>query len=593
MKAFKKEQGIALISLIITIIVMSVLLVSMTVNFSQTTKLRNFNAVKEDILTLSEAIKEYYVENGDITDICGNQVNNFNPGETYINPNDASNQYYIINIAQLQNAQNIRIRKQDNTYIVNKQSLTVYLQNGTTYEGQTYYTILDDFSGEVSVQDYYKSVSLPIIPVVKLESNGIDKTKATMGDTVTLKMLKNYDFVTSPTISINGNTVTPTWSGSIGTATYTLTLEDMVNLEGQAIPISISGYTTSNMNGPTISNVTVGSGVSVYAKLFTTADIKNNASIDSENGSFYGAYVTNYITDNDIYIKDNAQGQNWKILYAGKLNEDDTGSHIYLIASNYIHYNGMPTVMVNGVEKTAQVTYNDGADIYPYRGNFKNIRSAYSGSEAVAESMRYLNKNYYEFLATQNSTNSISTRENMKSVAYMLDINIWNKYAKTHADWAIGGPSIELLIESMNDKHYSATKQLLAGSIEATSQAEIVTISVYGYRLSTNNGNSWGTDMSASLLSTALKTDTLYFMGNSTDITTAYCCFTSSPSDYTNENLKTSLVGNWGAGTVGEVWYDYGRAGFRPVVRLNSNVKFKAVNVGTNQSFQLGFAIAE
>ena len=557
MKTIKKESGITLISLIVTIIVMSLLLVSMTVNFSQTARLREFNAVKEDILTLTEAVREYYIKNGSVPGTT--LVNDFSIVDK--NPND-NNNYYIINTALLGN---IRIRKTDNTYIVNERTLTVYLQNGINYEGKTYYTILDDFSGEISVQDYYKNVNLPIISVVTMESNGLDKTKATMGDTVTLKMLRNYVFTTDPTVTINGSQVTPSWTNNIGTATYTLTLEDMVKLEGQAIPISISGYSANGTNGVTITDVTIGNKVSVYAKLFTAADIKNNASIDSENGSFYGAYVTNYTTDNDTYIKDNTQGQNWKILYAGKLNEDDTGSHIYLITSNFIHYNGMPTVMVNGVEKTAQVTYNDGADTYSYRGNFKNVRNAYLGSESVADTMRYLNKNYYEFLATRNPPSS--TRNNMKAVSYMLDTNLWSKYAKTHADWAIGGTSLELLLESLNDKYYNTTRPLRPGSLEETSTYHTTTIFEQGYDQTGNGGETWN---SAIYLS-SLTSDSLYFIGaNNSD--NAYISWVASPSEYEGPELSYScLLSIYNTGTIGR-HYEYScRCRFSPI----SSFKFK------------------
>ena len=53
----------------------------------------------------------------------------------------------------------------------------------------------------------------------------------------------------------------------------------------------------------------------------------------------------------------------------------------------------------------------------------------------------------------------------MKSVAYMLDINAWSKFAVSgKADYAIGGPTVELLFRSYNQK-YSGTNYVA----EATS----------------------------------------------------------------------------------------------------------------------------
>ena len=283
----------------------------------------------------------------------------------------------------------------------------------------------------------------------------------------------------------------------------------------------------------------------------TAADIASNA---VEN---YGKYVTNY-TAGWQYIKgvtEETKDTSWKIFYAD-------ANNIYLIASNYISYEGMPTVEVNGEIKTLQVTYEEDGEtkIYPYRGNFSNVKAGYStGSAAIASNMQYLNKNYFEYLT---STDQTSSYNNIQSVAYMLDTSKWNTNYKTEkAEWAIGGPSLELLFASYNSKY--PTSKLVVGSVsENTETTE--TINLNGYQYSTNGGTSWTTVDSA-----LINNDSLYRIGSSANDDPS-CCWLSSPSaahpdgiiDYSNDSVAYN-------------GYSEIRHGFRPVVRLSSDVKLE------------------
>ena len=46
-----------------------------------------------------------------------------------------------------------------------------------------------------------------------------------------------------------------------------------------------------------------------------------------------------------------------------------------------------------------------------------------------------------------------STYVNMQAVSYLLDTNVWSVYAGDNAEYAIGGPTIELLFKSINEKN--------------------------------------------------------------------------------------------------------------------------------------------
>ena len=325
----------------------------------------------------------------------------------------------------------------------------------------------------------------------------------------------------------------------------------MVTKENQQITLNISGYEADGRQGKTINSVTFGNGVSIYAKTYTAADIKTDAA------TFYGAYLSNYTSENDQYIKDGQEGEYWKIFYSDN-------DHIYLISSNYIHYNGMPTVMVNGVEKSAAAYTGDDLTTYPYSGYFINVIGPYTGTNDIAENVRYLNKNYFEFLNGSNAN-----QRNTQAMAYMLDTAKWSGYVGNNSDWAIGGPSLELLLDSYNDKYYPVARNLVAGSVTAN-HTTADTITTNGYKYSINGGTNWNT-IGAPLNST----DSLYCVGseNSNGCNLYWLSSPSANQDYYMYYITYS--GTLYSGFIGNRGYS-----FRPVVRLNSGLTLKMVSEG-------------
>ena len=62
MRRIKSEKGITLIELIITIAVLLVLAgITTTLGISSILELRDFNAVKSEIIALTEAVQTYYL----------------------------------------------------------------------------------------------------------------------------------------------------------------------------------------------------------------------------------------------------------------------------------------------------------------------------------------------------------------------------------------------------------------------------------------------------------------------------------------------------------------------------------------------------
>ena len=150
----------------------------------------------------------------------------------------------------------------------------------------------------------------------------------------------------------------------------------------------------------------------------------------ADNKDEIGKDVTGY-TANGV--------SSWKIFYAGTM-PGESEPHIYLISSDYIPYDVIPNSTAGN--KPTQGSYDRAA-------YFSSILDDYEGSASVTEGrIKGLNNSYF------NDNTFTSTEENMKSVAYMLDTKAWSGFAVSgKADYAIGGPTIELLFKSYNQKY--------------------------------------------------------------------------------------------------------------------------------------------
>ena len=148
----------------------------------------------------------------------------------------------------------------------------------------------------------------------------------------------------------------------------------------------------------------------------------------------------------------------WRIFYA------DEGN-IYLIADDYINIDNVP--------KKEKIVDNDSSGNHS-KLSMQNVLSDYSRGAATIDST-FATK----WLSSYWKNNLTSTNPNIKAVAYMLDANAWNTlYRGENAEYAIGGPTIEMFAKSWNDTH-SGNKQI---GCEAESNSN-------GYRVKFANGS--------------------------------------------------------------------------------------------------------
>ena len=152
----RNNQGITIISLVVTILVMLILIISLTASITSTIELQEYNKVKEDIIKLSEEIKAYYLKNKKLP-VYANRTYSLSDYDvpTYdINPNDEGI-YYAIDLTVLSKDLELNCGEgntykdfsSDDLYVLDKESLTVYYLKGAVLDGKKHYTIVDDYNG--------------------------------------------------------------------------------------------------------------------------------------------------------------------------------------------------------------------------------------------------------------------------------------------------------------------------------------------------------------------------------------------------------------------------------------------------------------
>lgn len=266
-------------------------------------------------------------------------------------------------------------------------------------------------------------------------------------------------------------------------------------------------------------------------RLMMSIETKTAAKKVYENPTeYYGKSITNY----------SANGvEDWKIFYSD-------GSNVYIITSDYIDPVKLP-------EKDEAKPDQGDATNYPKAARFNNILVKYSGTANITdEKMKAFNSDYFD-------NNYTSTNNNMKAVAYMLDKDIWSDFVnRTVAEYAVGGPSVEMLLKSYCGKVPEKKNLYKTQASSAT-----------GYQVSNNGGTSYVNGISGMLN----RNETLYVLPQSSG---AKDMWLASPSAYGNRAVM--FVGYNGGVSFG--YYDNVYVGFRPLVCLKSDIQLEAYEDG-------------
>lgn len=141
----KKNKGITLISLVITIIIMLIISGTIIVQGINNFKIQNMNKLYNDLELLNDKITIYYAKYGTIPvkgEFTGSQ-----DFKTEKNPND-NEIYYVIDLDKLENLTlNNRIANEgDDVYIINDETHTIYYPKGLEIDGIIYYCIDNNYT---------------------------------------------------------------------------------------------------------------------------------------------------------------------------------------------------------------------------------------------------------------------------------------------------------------------------------------------------------------------------------------------------------------------------------------------------------------
>ena len=257
---------------------------------------------------------------------------------------------------------------------------------------------------------------------------------------------------------------------------------------------------------------------------------------DTEKANNYYGKSVNYTSANGV--------TGWKIFYADS-------SNIYLIADDYVDVAKLPRGTDTSGKPVGNAPANTNTD-YPKAAPFNNIMDAYSTGAAriTTDTIKKLNSSF--FARSDASTN---TNDNMKAVAYMLDTTVWSTFKDRNekADYAIGGPTLEMLFKSYNQKHPG--KNYEAQATSAT-----------GYQLRVNGGTwKYYTDSGSDYLNSG---DSLYVLPSSKGADAVWVASPSATSTGYVMNVRSN-------GIVAYDLYNYTNYGFRPLVCLKSNVQLQ------------------
>ena len=219
-----------------------------------------------------------------------------------------------------------------------------------------------------------------------------------------------------------------------------------INTESTARATSESNtYTYTNLAGGTQYTIKVivkdkaGNEKEVTTVATTEKEVYNAAVISQNPELYYGKEVENY----GVKYDNTADANNkWRIFYADEEN-------IYLITDDYIHADYAP----DSANYEIYVNNNN------YKLSFNNVYKDYTGAADIDST--FANK----WLSAYYPSNSTSINRNIRAVAYMLDSDIWNPiYKNEYAEYAIGGPTLEMFCASYKDTHPSDYIECTANS---------------------------------------------------------------------------------------------------------------------------------
>lgn len=247
--------------------------------------------------------------------------------------------------------------------------------------------------------------------------------------------------------------------------------------------------------------------------------------VSDDTNTYYGQLVENY----------NVDGVDaWRIFYA-----DD--NNIYLIADDFVSSKNIP----NSANNVINVNNTD------YSVTFMKVQYDYENINSIDK--EFASKWLSEYVKSGND----KSESGIKSVAYLLDKNIWKTFANNYAEYAIGAPTIEMFCASYKDTHPDKYIEYI--------------VEDDGYKIKWSDEEKYTIAHVAGLIE-----DEYNSIYTKTDHSKAYSTWIASPSTSTARLMESSYGGIVSA----YKFYLEDNTGIRPIVCLKSDVQLEKQDNG-------------
>ena len=286
---------------------------------------------------------------------------------------------------------------------------------------------------------------------------------------------------------------------------------------------------------------------------------------DADEKDYYGQTI-----DYDVNLDETTDDYDWKIFY-------NDGTNIYIIAEDYVLMDNCSLVTNSSTGRSDEY-----ATVAPYSlfwpsNNGYIIQNGKDGSadifgdathDVATKTLNLANKFLADWKPKVTGTNSASENSNAKMVATLMDTSLWANFAtsakvsgltsKAGELSAIGGPTLEMWVESWNTIHGSES--------DDTNKLQLYYASnVTGYFVGTSANPDTTSSYWVDQTETTGYNDSLYYPHKS-EVDYCYGYWLASPS----ASIDVMVVGSYGS-----VYYSYyynSDYGVRPVVCLPSDI---------------------
>lgn len=256
-----------------------------------------------------------------------------------------------------------------------------------------------------------------------------------------------------------------------------------------------------------------------------------NQKVETATGKVTSEYYGDYIDYGIDLNNDGDTSNDWKIFY-------NDGTYTYIIPSNSILLNKVPDI--SGIQKLSNNSN--------YLAYFENSYLTEDMKELQGNSQGRFMLGDYKLEAN---------KESSKAVSILLNTENWTTFVNEYADYAIGGPTLQMWIASWNEKYND--------NIE-------IRVAENGYEVKLDDASNWSAAID--MKDKEGYTNELYFPKFTDTSGNTRCNYwLSSPGQQAGSVLPTAdiyQITDEEGQSIYATYYGMG-GGFRPVVSLKAN----------------------